>query len=62
MINYCGLLLGTTHPRPWRPRVSNTNPTDIHPGLTGKPWQNPTEIAGNNIDDGFRSRARSRAR
>ncbi len=32
-------------------RVNNTNPSDVHPALAGKLWQNPGEIAGNNIDD-----------
>jgi hypothetical protein len=32
-------------------RVSNTNPTSVHPGLAGKLWINPQEIAGNNLDD-----------
>jgi len=32
-------------------RVNNTNPSDIHPGLAGKLWQNPGEIPANSVDD-----------
>lgn len=32
-------------------RVNNLVPSNIHPGLAGKLWQNPGEIPGNSVDE-----------